>query len=562
MRPTPLAALAAFFIVVSLMLTAPRSAEAKASREQLLQLLAQKPATMSTDAWRAQRREAARELGRLRERRATPTLLSIVARERFDVILEIAIDALGNIGDKRAAEPLKKLLDDPSLDAYVRDAVANALKKIGSSDGGTTRKPRRPRKPTKPAKSDGTREAKNPYLYAALPKLKLDAIPDDLIAESSNLELATSTGSFSWNSGSDRTSAGLAANARYRLQVERQKIGYSVDGSALLGFGLEDPPGADNTSWLFNHALQINPELRYYPFQKDLPQLFGQLLVGVGYGLTLASPPAAQDNRVDFASTLSLAGAIGYGRILDVGSQLRLRRIERVLNAAGLLEGEAIDGPTGRKLARLWYQLRNTVGNYAQLGYTLRILRDAGLLKKDVDPATSYRLVRLLDDPQLFGRRSGLMTSLGYGYARTLVKDADDDNLAFLFGRAEYHRQTGTTREYGAEASFFWSHLGSPDTYNVALAAYYNWFLYNRAFDPLGAIGATASAGLSNQPGSGFSDGGLGYEVLLGASYTRLFNRGTRIQATLSGGGGRRGAVILFSIEARYGVASGAMVLQ
>ena len=400
----------------------------------------------------------------------------------------------------------------------------------------------------------------NRFLFSALPKLHLKAIDDDLLAKSSLLELATSTGRFSWESATERTNAGLAASTHYWLQIERRKLGFTLDGAAKLGFDLEDPPGDNNTTWTIDHALQINPELRYYPFQKDVPKLFGQVSAGLGYGLVAARPMSALETRTAFSARLSIALSVGYGRILDIGPRLRLRRAERVLRRAKLLDGTAIDATASRKIMAAWYRLRNTVGTYAKLGYTLRILRNAGLLKETVDPATAYRLVRILDDPQLIGRRSGLITRLGYGYARTLVKDADDADLGFLFGDITYTRQQGTTREFGGKARFFWSHIGEPDTYNVNATAFYNWYLYNRAFDPLGAIGATLTAGISNQPGAGFSDGGVGYEVLAGGSYTRIFNRGTRISATAQVGGGRRGAVVLVGLEARYGVAQGALV--
>lgn len=548
----------------ALTLVWPQAAMAKKSSAQLLELLRKKPAGLNKDAWRAQRREAARELGRLRERRAVPALLQIVRRERFDVILEIAIDALGNIRDRRAAEPLKKLLHDPSLDAYVRDAVASALKKIGAGRKTAPRRPRRPRRPKQPqTPTEPIQEpvgSHNRYLFGALPKLKLELPDDDVLAKASVLELAGSTGEFSWDSGSERTTASLALATRYRLQIERTKLGLTIDGSGQLGFGLDNPPGDDNTAWLFDHALQLNPELRYYPFQNDAAKLFGQITAGIGYGMIVASPANSLENRVDFAARLSVAVAPGWGRILDIGPRLRLRRVERVLRRAGLLEGNAIDEATGRALMQLWYQLRNTIGTYAQLGYTLRILEGAGALGAKVDPATAYRLVRILDDPQLIGRRDGLMARLGYGYARTLVKDLGDDDLGFLFGDVEYLRQVGTTRELGGRLSFYWSHLGSPDTYNVSFRSFYHWYLYNRAFDPLGAIGATVEAGISNQPGSGFSDGGVGWQVLAGGSYTRLFTRGTRLSGTLQVGGGRRGAIVLVSLEARYGVAAGAFV--
>ena len=101
-----------------------------ANADTLLQLLKKKPSGMTRETWLEQRREAVRELGKLRERRAVPILLRIVRGERFDVILERAIDALGNIRDRRAVAPLRALLGDPSVDSYVKDAARRALAKL------------------------------------------------------------------------------------------------------------------------------------------------------------------------------------------------------------------------------------------------------------------------------------------------------------------------------------------------------------------------------------------------------------------------------------------------
>lgn len=499
-----------------------------------------------------------------------PALLRIIQKERFDVILEIAIDALGNIGDQRAIRPLERLLSDPSLDAYVRDAVSGALRKLGakgaqppkrtgSGTGGKGKPPKRGGSEGDPKVEDLPPERKTPF--DKLPDLQLPSWPKDLIARSSQFDIAASSGQFRWEGAGwgERTVMSLGAKSRYRLQVERLKVGYTIDGATTLDFRLYDPTGDDNTSWDLAHALQLNPEVRFYPFTNDLPLLFGQFSGGVSWGLGVAKPPTSFDEkRVTFGSTISAAFAPGYGRVVDAGSQLRVARVERALRLAGVLEKVvAIDKATAAKLAAMWYRYRNTVGSYGQLGYTIDILKKAGLLREAVDPATTYRLIRVLDDPQLMNRPSGYLFKLGYGYTRTLVKDADDDNLGYLFSTASYYKQYGTTRQLSAIMRFYWSHIGEPDTYNLNFESAYDWFLYNRALDPLGSIGMTFSAGINNQPGSVLDNGGIGYQVLAGGHYTRYFSRGSRIIASLQGGMDRRGGLVLVSLEARYGIAAG-----
>jgi hypothetical protein len=300
---------------------------AASKRDKLLRLLKRRPSGMSPDRWRSQRREAARELGRLHERRAVPILLSIVAKERFDVLLEIAIEALGKIGDKRAIGPLKRLMDDPSLDAYVRDAVGTALKRLGHA-----RSSRPPRKVIRTTTRTGNKPQPDPpvkkinrYRFEALPPLQLPDINASLIAKRDQLELAATSGQFLWDGAADRTQGGLDIATRYRIQVEARRLSYSIDASASLGLRLDDPPGDDRTTWDFNHTLQFNPEVRYYPFSNDLPLLFGQAIVSLGYGLALARPAASADEkRFAFASTLNTAFAVGYGRKYDIGARLRV----------------------------------------------------------------------------------------------------------------------------------------------------------------------------------------------------------------------------------------------
>lgn len=568
-------------LVATLWLPRDVGGQERGRASELLEILGKRPRGMTVDTWREQRREAARELGRARERRAVPELLRIIERERFDVILEIAIDALGNIGDRRAIEPLRRLLSDPSLDGYVRDAVAGALQRLGAESGSTAVPPmvpppetqgshprpqppsEQPRQPTAPSNHVVAHPTETGALegdFAKLPPRALGAWPKDLLARAERLDIVVGTTAFRWDGAAETTRGDVAAGTRYQRRVERREIAYSIDGSASAAFRIDDPAGDDNTSWNIEHALNLAGESRYYPFRNDLPELFAQVSGGGSYGLIVAEPPAALDKRVTFGSALTIGLGPGYGRIYDVGPRLRLRRFVRVLRDAGLLRG-ALPAAVANELLRTWYELRNAIGTFAPLGYSLRVLGRANALLRQPDPASVYRLVRVLDDPQLWDRQGGMMFRLGYGYARELLVDADDRGLGFLYGTAQLQLQLGTIRELEGAFRFAWNHLGSPDSYTLGLEGSYNWFLYNRALDPLGALGATLSLGLSNQPGSAFEDGGIAFTALGGASYTRAFDRGSRIVASLLGGAQRRGGVVMLSLEARYGVAAGSFAL-
>ncbi len=553
----------------------PGSAQGQRRSDKLLQLLKARPRGMKVDTWREQRREAVRELGRLKERRAVPPLLRIIDKERFDVILEIAIDALGQIGDRRAVGPLKRLLDDPSLDAYVRDAAAGSLKKLSGRSGTTTGTSGRPRPRTTPrsttaptptptpARPAGVSSATNQATgaFAKLPELKLPELGVNVIARSTRMDLVVGAGHYRWDGRTDRSSAGFTLLSRYRRQLEAKRVGYTIDAAADFSFDLDTPPSGDS-SWQIGHHLQLNPEIRFYPFSRDVPLLFGQLSGGFGYGLGVSRVPATPDKRVAFAGTLSAGGGPGYGRVVDIGPRLRMARVARVLRKAGAIEGD-LDPTIGTKIIQAWYELRNRIGSYQRLGQTLRLLRKADLLAKGrLDPAVVYRLIRILDDPQLQDRFEGFMFRAGYGYARSLVKDNDDVTLAYAYATASLQHQRGTTRGLGADLRFFYNMWGTPDTYNVQLTGHYAWYLYNRAFDPLGAIEASFSAGLNNQAGAAFEGGGLAYNALLGVSYARFFSRGARMVAGLRGGMENNAAVVMFTIEGQYGIARGAFVVD
>jgi len=96
-------------------------------------LLLKKPKGMDEDIWREKRRDDARELGDLGEKKAVDPLLEIVQAERFDAILEIAIQSLGKLGDAKAVPALQRIADDPSIETYVRDTAREALRKLGAA---------------------------------------------------------------------------------------------------------------------------------------------------------------------------------------------------------------------------------------------------------------------------------------------------------------------------------------------------------------------------------------------------------------------------------------------
>jgi len=578
-RPAYVLRLTAAALLLAGVLSSP-PVRADEHADSMLNILKKRPRGSTPESWLEERREAARELGRLKDKRAVPVLLGIVAKERFDVILEIAIDALGEIGDRRAVGPLKKLLNDPSLDAYVRDAVAGALKKLGEESAAPEVQPRvTPRvlpKPTRPGESDtgegtpesreappdrdekqdlATRLAKLQQPFGGLPPLDLQ-LPPDLVAWSDRWDLAAGSANVRWDKAAGQTQGEVALWSRVRRQVERRLWAYSAEGMFRLGFRGTDPQQTDG-SWNLDNSLELRPEIRIYPFQRDVPLLFGQVSGSIGYGLTFSSHPLFFDRRLAVAGVISVGGGPGYGRIFDIGARLRLKRLVTVMKKAGALTG-VLDRAVGDQIIAAWYQLRNRIGTFQHLGYTLDILQRANLLgKESIDPATTYRMIRILDDPQLDDRRQGYMFRLGYGYARSMVEELDDTTMAFLYATGEHAWQITTARALESSLRFFYDMYGDPDVFGLTGQVGYTQYLYNGNLDPLGALSAFLSGGVNNQPGTRLDDGGLGYQVMLGGAYSRFFTRGSRLTASAKIGYDTGSPLFLISIEAQYGVAYG-----
>ncbi len=117
--------LGALAVVVAV---APADAHAQASDvDALIALVERQPAGMDRQTWKEQRRAAAKKLGASGDRRAVPVLIEVVKAETFDIIGEIAIDALGQLGDPAAVPVLQDVAGDASRDVTQRDAARRAL---------------------------------------------------------------------------------------------------------------------------------------------------------------------------------------------------------------------------------------------------------------------------------------------------------------------------------------------------------------------------------------------------------------------------------------------------
>src|SRR5262249_59461232 len=96
-----------------------------------IKLIETQPAGMDRATWKDRRRDAARKLGQSKDRRAVAVLIKLAETETFDIIGEIAIEGLGNLGHPAAAPVLQRIVGDPSGDKSQKELARKALAKLG-----------------------------------------------------------------------------------------------------------------------------------------------------------------------------------------------------------------------------------------------------------------------------------------------------------------------------------------------------------------------------------------------------------------------------------------------
>ena len=238
-------------IAATLALTAaPARAGGDDDVDALIALVAKKPAKMDREQWLETRREAARKLGRLGDKKAVPVLIEIVKNETFDVIAEIAIDSLGRLRDKRAVPVLQAVIDDSSRDRYVRDEAKKALRRIGVT----------PRSGHAGGHGDehpadrGDEHVRVPRGGSILGDDARHDVPagpamaDDVIAASERLTFAAGDVALTYDTRRETTLLDGEVHARYDKVVEKRKLGFSYHGDGDLAFGVIDLPGDNSLS--------------------------------------------------------------------------------------------------------------------------------------------------------------------------------------------------------------------------------------------------------------------------------------------------------------------------
>ncbi len=580
------------------------------------------PPDMDRSLWKEKRRDAARKLAQSKDKRAVPVLIKLVENETFDIIGEIAIEGLGNLGDPSAVPALQKAASDTSRDKGTRDLAKKALAKLGasadvkagstttstgtttgggasSSGGGTTTGSGATGSgatttpgggatigggsPSDPDEGTGTSASAPDVVVdpgpmggsllgtrSATDLPLLPALPYDTLAAYDRLTFAGGAASLGYDTLRKRAAFDADVAASYTKRIEREKMAWGVTTGAHLVAGFINPEGRAQT-----RGLQLDVagqgEARFY---SGAIYGIGKAAIGMQYTYVADVDPNDAGNDIrDTRVTADLQVAIGggYGRVLDVGGAIRVRRLQRTLDAARAL-GKPIDKATARRLQLTWWALRSERSSYRALIATVAILREAGILLSEPDAGLSYELLTVLRDSQLFLRPDGFdaQLAIGEGY----LKRPDMNPNPTEAGRVEqllasvgYGKQVDDDKLELSGNAYARLRLFAPDGMGGGQAQPAPWaagatgrlrrFTYGAHGDPFGALDLSADVRASNDGAINGGESQLALRIQGQVGFTWWLNQasGFRLAGTLAEDGG----ALFFGAElsATYGLLDG-----
>jgi hypothetical protein len=478
--------------------------DAEASRaEALIELVRQRPSGKDRDEWREERREAARELGTLGDKRAVPVLIQVVKSEQFDAVGEIAIVSLGKLGDESAIPVLQEVAKDSSRDRFVRKAARAALRKLGAKVEGAG-----------DDEGDKTEELASTGLSnyslssGGTGKVALaPAFGDDMLAASDHLTFAVGQSHLEYDTVTKEGSLDGEAFASYLRIREKKSMALRYEGRGSVIAGVVNYQGDDSSARLISTNAGGSAQARFYTASGKWFGLgSGSGLIGFDY-LRIKRPGGGNITNEKFLSAeLGLAIGGGYGRIYDYGEALRVKRIESVLRKRKML-GRAIGPDLGERIMRAWWELRNEQGFHDRLVATVAQLREAGVLLGEPDAGATYAILQVLRDGQLSNRQRGLQVHLAVGESY-LVRDEDlnleDGRVESVVSRAHYGRQNADgDQELRVDGFARYRILaddadGDPSPWSLTGVAHWRDFHYGDNLDPIGALDIGVTAGASD----------------------------------------------------------------
>jgi len=552
----------------------------------LIKVIENQPTDMDRSIWKDKRRDAAKKLGQSKDKKAVPELIKLADSETFDIIGEIAIEGLGALGDPSAVPTLQKIANDVSRDKSQRELAKKSLTKLGASaDAASPAKApdkvpektlvvvAQPETPADTGAVDAGTGSKllvagGSALVGAKPSSDLPALPalsDDTLAAYDRLTFAGGTASFAYDTGRKRIDAAADVAGTWSHRVERDSMAWGTDAGAHLVTGLVNPQGREQIRGA-ELSIDLDGEVRFYSGAGIYGVGKAAALLQTTYTSDVVSDQQIQQNgNADFKLTttnadLDIALGAGYGRMLDVGAAIRVRRLARTLEAARAL-GKPIDAATSKKLQLTWWVLRGERSTYRSLVSTVTILREAGVLLGEPDAGLAYELLNVLRDTQLFARPSGLdlQVAFGEGYLRRprglIDSGYENGRVEQLLVRAGYGTQLDDDKLEVAGTAYARYRLfaadGQPSPYAAGATAHMTRYTYGDHGDPFGMFDVTGILQVSSDDTMN-TDKGLRVEGQLG--FTMLFNQasGLRLAADVAETGG-----IVFlgaNLSATYGL--------
>ncbi|MGE0872024.1 MAG: HEAT repeat domain-containing protein [Kofleriaceae bacterium] len=586
-------------IAVLVMLSPSKAIAQPVDAPALIKLIEQQPAGMDRAEWKEKRRDAARKLAQTKDKRAVAVLIKLVDTETFDIIGDIAIEGLGNLGDTSAVPALQRAANDTTRDKATRELAKKSLGKLGATvdpkagtrpptTTGTTTLPVGPgtSSPTGSSGSTGSEPGGNgdattqPSDTTSSPadggpttsghgagltgasgssRVEPHALPGDALAAYDRLTFAAGAASLSYDTIRETPSIEADVAGRFERRIERATMAWGFDAGAHVVAGFISPPGRAQTRGLIAN-INGGGEARFYR-----GQIYGVGKLRAATQLTYVSdadPDDAGADIKDVRTTGDLQAVIGagYGRVLDVGGAIRVRRLGRTLDAARAL-GRPIDQATARQLQLTWWALRRERSAYPALVETVRILREAGILLGEPDAGLSYEILNVLRDSQLFLRPSGLDIQIGvsegYLYRPDEPPPAEAGRVEQLLALAGYGTQLNDDTFEVSGAAYARMRVLAPDDQPSPSAAgaagRFRKFTYGDHGDPFGAFDLSADVRISDDG----EDADLAMRISAELGFTWLINQasGIRLSANLTEDTGE--VFIGAQLEATYGFLDG-----
>lgn len=546
----------------------------------LIKLIENQPSDLDRTTWKEQRRDAARKLGETHDKRAVAELERLASTETFDIIGEIAIEGLGKLGDPSAVPTLQKIAADGSRDPSQRELARKALARLGASEapppgpspsGGDTGPvvgPGSGEGSAAPGDLGAGSSTGAAGLLAPRPAEELPAppaLPDDTLAAYDRLTFAAGTANFAYDTLRKRMDFDADVQGLWQKRIEREKLAWGFDTGAHVVAGWINPDGRAQSRGT-EVDVTGDGEVRFYS-----GQIYGvgkaAVDLQVNYTASLdATNPNNDFRHTEFQGDFEVAIGGGYGRLLDVGAAIRVRRLARTLDAARAL-GKPIDAATSRKLQLTWWALRGERTSYRALIATIAVLREAGVLLSEPDAGLTYEILNVLRDTQLYQRPSGFdaQVTFGEGYLQRpsgmnamYPMQAESGRVEQLLMQIGYGQQLDDDKLELTGTAYTRVRLFAPDMqpspWATGASATMRRFTYGEHGDPLGALDLTGTAQLSSDDLM-MSDTSLRISGELGFTYWINQASGLRLAAQVAEDGG---ALFLGAqLQATYGLLDG-----